>query len=73
MTFLCIFLQNNQLEQLCINLSAETLQHFYTTHTFKSVEEACIEEGIQADMDIHYVENAPIVELISSQVRRRKI
>ena len=56
------------MEQLCINLCEETLQHFYNTHVFKSTEESCIEEGIQSDMDICYFENAPIVELISSQV-----
>ncbi|KAK2140441.1 hypothetical protein LSH36_1352g00024 [Paralvinella palmiformis] len=60
-------LENNTLEQLCINLSSETLQHFYNTFVFKTTEESYIEEGIQADMDIHYYENAPIVELLSSQ------
>ena len=29
----------NQLEQLCVNLCSETLQHFYNTHIFKSREE----------------------------------
>ena len=60
-------LQGNHLEQLCMNLCAETLEHFYNTHVFKTTEEACIDEGIQSDMDIHYMENAAIVELISSQ------
>ena len=60
--------QNNELEQLCVNLTSETLQHFYNTHIFKSTEEACIEEGIQCDIDINYYENAPIVEILSSQV-----
>ena len=67
-TSICFFIQDNSLEQLCINLSSETLQHFYNTFVFKTTEEAYIEEGIQADMDIHYYENAPIVELLSSQV-----
>ena len=60
--------QSNELSQLCVNLCAETLQHFYNTHVFKAAEEACIEEGVQCDMDVQYFENAPIVELISSQV-----
>lgn len=63
-----MYFQSNELEALCINLTSETLQHFYNTHIFKAAEEACIEEGIQCDIDISYTENAPIVELISSQV-----
>ena len=31
--------QVNHLEQLCVNLCSETLQHFYNTHIFKSREE----------------------------------
>ncbi|ELU07103.1 hypothetical protein CAPTEDRAFT_96159 [Capitella teleta] len=58
---------DNGLGQLCINLCAEALQHLYNTHVFKATEEACIEEGVQCDMDVYYSENAPLVELISSQ------
>ena len=57
----------NELEQLCINLTSETMQHFYNTHIFKATEEACIEEGIQCDIDVNYYENAPVVEILSSQ------
>ena len=31
----CLF-KVNQLEQICVNLCSETLQHFYNTHIFKS-------------------------------------
>ena len=51
-----------------MNLCAETLQHFYNTHVFMSTRQACVEEGIQPDMDVNFFDNAPIIELISSQV-----
>lgn len=34
----------SRLEQLCANLCAETMQHFYNTHVFKSSAESCREE-----------------------------
>ena len=51
-----------------MNLCAETLQHFYNTHVFRTALDACAEEDIQSELDISYFDNAPIIELISSQV-----
>lgn len=56
----------SQLEQLCINLCSETMQHFYNTHIFKSSIESCREEGIASDVLIDYVDNVPCIDLISS-------
>ncbi|TRY68528.1 hypothetical protein TCAL_13103 [Tigriopus californicus] len=56
----------SQLEQLCINLCSETMQHFYNTHIFKSSIESCREEGIAMDVNIEYVDNVPVIDLISS-------
>lgn len=55
-----------QLEHLCINLCAETMQHFYNTHIFKSSVESCRDEGIMCDTDVEYVDNVPCIDLISS-------
>ena len=60
----------SQLEQLCINLCSETMQHFYNTHIFKSSMESCREEVIQLDVQVDYVDNVPVIDLISSLVRR---
>lgn len=54
-----------QLEHLCINLCAETMQHFYNTHIFKSSIESCREEGIPSTQ-VDYVDNVPCIDLISS-------
>ena len=54
----------SQLEQLCINLSSETMQHFYNTHIFKSSIESCREEGIASDVVIDYIDNVPCIDLI---------
>lgn len=56
----------SQLEHLCINLCAETMQHFYNTHIFKSSIESCREEGIQCELEVDYVDNVPCIDLISS-------
>lgn len=56
----------SQLEHLCINLCAETMQHFYNTHIFKSSIESCREEGIICDTQVDYVDNVPCIDLISS-------
>ncbi|XP_064477928.1 myosin-I heavy chain-like [Ornithodoros turicata] len=56
----------SQLEQLCINLCAETMQHFYNTHVFKSSLEACREEGVFTDLEVDYADNVPCIDLISS-------
>ena len=58
----------SQLEQLCINLCSETMQHFYNTHIFKSSIESCREEGISLDVTVDYVDNVPVIDLISSLV-----
>lgn len=55
-----------QLEHLCINLTAETMQHFYNTHIFKSSVESCRDEGIICDAEVDYVDNVPCIDLISS-------
>ncbi|XP_060535628.1 unconventional myosin-IXa [Cylas formicarius] len=55
-----------QLEHLCINLCAETMQHFYNTHIFKSSIESCRDEGINFDVDVDYVDNVPCIDLVSS-------
>ena len=67
---LTIFIQKF-LFQLCINLCAETMQHFYNTHIFKSSVESCREEGIQLDVSVEYVDNVPVIDLISSLVSQR--
>lgn len=41
-----------QLEHLCINLCAETMQHFYNTHIFKSSIESCRDEGINCEVSV---------------------
>ncbi|XP_022256115.1 unconventional myosin-Va-like [Limulus polyphemus] len=56
----------SQLEHLCINLCAETMQHFYNTHVFKSSIESCREEGVYSDVEVDYVDNVPCIDLISS-------
>ena len=49
-----------QLEHLCINLCAETMQHFYNTHIFKSSVESCRDEGIICDTEVDYVDLASV-------------
>lgn len=44
-----------QLEHLCINLCAETMQHFYNTHIFKSSIESCRDEGINCEVSIAFI------------------
>ncbi|XP_054159659.1 uncharacterized protein LOC128957868 [Oppia nitens] len=56
----------SHLEQLCINLCSETMQHFYNTHIFKSSIESCREEGVKSDIEIDYVDNVPCIDFISS-------
>lgn len=58
----------NRLEQLCINLCAETMQNFYNLHVFKSSLDACGEEGVNCDFDIEYANNMPCIDLISHLV-----
>ena len=67
-------LQPSQLEQLCINLCSETMQHFYNTHTLKTAIETCRDEGISCGVEVDYADNAHCIDLISSLVsyKRRK-
>ncbi|XP_017493376.1 PREDICTED: myosin-IIIa-like, partial [Rhagoletis zephyria] len=56
----------SRLEQLCINLCAETMQHFYNTHIFKASIESCRDEGVRPDIEIDFVDNVPCIDFISS-------
>ena len=56
----------SQLEQLCINLSSETMQHFYNTHTLKTAIETCRDEGIACEVEVDYTDTAQCIDLISS-------
>ncbi|CAG9855668.1 unnamed protein product [Phyllotreta striolata] len=56
----------SQLEHLCINLCAETMQHFYNTHIFKSSIESCRDEGINCEVEVDYIDNVPCIDLVSS-------
>lgn len=62
------FLQPSHLEHLCINLCAETMQHFYNTHIFKACIDSCRDEGIQCHWEVEYVDNVPCIDLVSSLV-----
>lgn len=42
----------SRLEHLCANLCAETMQHFYNTHVFKSSAESCREEGVACPLEV---------------------
>ncbi|KAL4708682.1 hypothetical protein ACJJTC_010627 [Scirpophaga incertulas] len=55
----------SRLEHLCANLCAETMQHFYNTHVFKSSAESCREEGVAAP-EVAYADNVPCIDLVSS-------
>ncbi|OQR66176.1 unconventional myosin-IXb-like [Tropilaelaps mercedesae] len=59
----------NRLEQLSVNLCAETMQNFYNLHVFKSSLDACGEEGVNCDFDIEYANSMPCIDLISHLVR----
>ena len=63
-----VLLQPSQLEQLCINLCSETMQHFYNTHTLKTAIETCRDEGITCGLEVDYADNAHCIDLISSLV-----
>ncbi|CAG9087278.1 unnamed protein product [Plutella xylostella] len=56
----------SRLEHLCANLCAETMQHFYNTHVFKSSAESCREEGVSCAPELDYVDNVPCIDLVSS-------
>ena len=48
----------SRLEQLCINLSSETLQHFYHTYTFKTAQGG----------NLYRSPCEEVIQLVSSQV-----
>ena len=48
----------SRLEQLCINLSSETLQHFYHTYTFKTAQSG----------NFYRSPCEEVIQLVSSQV-----
>ncbi|XP_022128945.2 unconventional myosin-IXAa isoform X1 [Pieris rapae] len=56
----------SRLEHLCTNLCAETMQHFYNTHVFKSSAESCREEGVTGALEVEYADNVPCIDLLSS-------
>ncbi|XP_048575754.1 unconventional myosin-IXb isoform X2 [Nematostella vectensis] len=57
----------NGLNQICVNLCAETIQHFYNTRIFKTTEEYCREEGLLSELDLDYIDNAACIELLTCQ------
>ncbi|XP_066293064.1 myosin-I heavy chain-like isoform X2 [Branchiostoma lanceolatum] len=57
----------NQFEHLCMNLCAETLQHFYSTHVFRTTQQSARDEGVYCDVEIDCQDNAPCIELITCQ------
>ncbi|GFR96071.1 myosin-XV [Elysia marginata] len=57
----------NRLEQLCSNLCAEAMQHYYNTHVFRAPADALQDEGIQQEVDVCYFNNTPVIELLSAQ------
>ena len=63
-----IFLQENELEQMCINLCAEKLQQYYNDVIFRDPMVACMDEGIQANNDCSFFDNSPIVNVICAPV-----
>ncbi|XP_062589716.1 uncharacterized protein LOC134251341 [Saccostrea cucullata] len=70
--------QRNQLEQFCVNLCAETIQHFYNTHIFKSTMQALKDEDIQKSyqrngilsiLDIECAQPRSSVEIFTTKVK----
>lgn len=56
----------SRLEHLCANLCAETMQHFYNTHVFKSAAEACREEAVAGAPEVDYADHVPCIDLLAS-------
>ena len=56
----------NRLENLCVNLCAETIEYFFKTHAFKNIIEQHKAE-LNEPIRIEYLDNGPVVDLISSQ------
>eukprot|EP00760_Papus_ankaliazontas_P008767 PhM_4_TR13924/c0_g1_i2/m.100599/K10357/MYO5; myosin V len=56
----------NSFEQLCINLTNETLQRHYTRHTFERDRAECEQEGVDVK-DVKFADNQPCLDLIQNQ------
>lgn len=56
--------KHNSFEQLCINLTNETLQHHYNTYIFCKDVEECRSEGIDMS-DVSFPDNTPCLKMIS--------
>ena len=58
----------SQLEQLCINLCSETMQHFYNTHTLKTAIKTCRDDGISCAVEVDYADNAQLLSSLAPRV-----
>jgi myosin heavy subunit len=57
--------KHNSFEQLCINLTNETLQHHYNMYIFCKDVEECRSEGIDMS-DVSFPDNTPCLKMISA-------
>ncbi|KAL8600885.1 hypothetical protein ACOMHN_045023 [Nucella lapillus] len=57
----------NGLEQVCSNLCAEAMQHYYNSHLFRGPSSALTDEGLSQPVDVLYFNNTPVIHLISAQ------
>lgn len=64
----CYCQQVNRLEQLCSNLCAEAMQHYYNSHIFRGPNSALSDEGLSQQVDVQFFNNTPVIQLISAQV-----
>ncbi|XP_033108068.1 myosin-I heavy chain-like isoform X3 [Anneissia japonica] len=55
----------NKLDQLCMNLCAETLQQFYIHNVFTSSIEIARAEDIENIMEMEYIDNKPCLDLLT--------
>jgi hypothetical protein len=61
--------QHNSFEQLCINFTNEMLQQHFNKETFKKEQLLYEEEGINVPK-IEYVDNQPIIDMISKTTKK---
>ena len=57
---------HNGFEQLCINLTNETLQHHYNSYIFQKDIEECRAEGVDCS-SVPFPDNTPCLQLISGK------